>query len=49
MEIEGAPALVDEPLLLDCAEASVRGVGLLGEQAGCSWGFGHKSLRLDLM
>ncbi len=34
MEIEGAPALVDEPLLLDCAEASVRGVGLLGEQAG---------------
>ncbi len=34
MEIAGAPALVDEPLLLDCAEASVRGVGLLGEQAG---------------
>ena len=34
MEIEGATALVDEALLLDCAEASVRGVGLLGEQAG---------------
>jgi len=30
----GAPLLTQEPLLLDCAEASVAGVGLLGDQAG---------------
>jgi hypothetical protein len=34
IELEGACAVADEPLLRDCAEASVRGVGLLGEQAG---------------
>jgi hypothetical protein len=34
IELEGVSAVAEEPLLLDCAEASVRGVGLLGEQAG---------------
>jgi hypothetical protein len=34
MALDGAPVLAEEPLLLDCATASARGVGLLGEQAG---------------
>ena len=33
-ELMEEPAMVQEPLLLDCAQASLRGVGLLGEQAG---------------
>ena len=33
-EMEDPTVAVEEPLLFDCAQASLRGVGLLGDQAG---------------